>query len=258
VLFGSKSYAQLLADITAGKVQMVHSFDRWSRNVMVTLQSFRALAEAHATFLSLSEHLDDSTPEGRLQLTIFAAFAAYFSDVLAIHTSKGKQERAAQGLCNGDLPFGYRSTGPKTPPEQDPVTFAGLRLMGMLRREGLSMDRIAEEMNAAGYRTGRKRFGPRLFPGDTVRAMLRNEFSAAYAPGDERGTILSHGKLYRGQHLAAFTREEWEAMQRVRAARAQRPCTEKEPASPPAFAGTLVCAFCERKLRSRKGTSHDY
>ena len=47
-------------------------------------------------------------------------------------------------------------------------------------------------------------------------------------------------------------------MQQVRAAPAQRPCTEKESAPPPAFAGTLVCVLCGQKLRSRKGTSHDY
>jgi hypothetical protein len=88
--------------------------------------------------------------------------------------------------------------------------------------------------------------------------MLRDEFSAASAPGDERGTILSHGKRSRGPHLAAFPREEREAMQQGRAAPAQRPGTEKERARPPAFAGTLVCALCGRKLRSRKGISHDY
>src|SRR5258707_194509 len=75
------AFKQLLEDVAAGKVHVVivHSFDRWSRNVMVTLQSFRVLADAHAAFLSLSERIDYSTPEGRLQLTILAAFAAYFS-----------------------------------------------------------------------------------------------------------------------------------------------------------------------------------
>ena len=55
-------------------------------------------------FISLSEHIDYSTPEGMLQLMILAAFAAYFSDMLSKHTSKGKGERAAQGLYNGDIP----------------------------------------------------------------------------------------------------------------------------------------------------------
>ena len=82
-----------------GKVIVfVHTFDRWSRNVMVTLQSFRILSQTRTAFVSLSEHIDYSTPEGMLQLTILAAFAAYFSDMLSRHTSKGKGERAAQGL----------------------------------------------------------------------------------------------------------------------------------------------------------------
>src|SRR5581483_10790329 len=79
------AFKRLLDDVQAGKVQMimVHTLDRWSRNVMVTLQSFRILSECRTAFISLSEHIDYSTPEGRLQLTILAAFAAYFSDMLA-------------------------------------------------------------------------------------------------------------------------------------------------------------------------------
>src|SRR5713226_1980500 len=119
-----------------GKVIVfVHTLDRWSRNVMVTLQSFRILSQSRTAFISLSEHIDYSTPEGMLQLTILAAFAAYFSDMLAMHTSKGKAERAAQGLYNGDVPFGYRWTGEKSPPELDEEEYPGLRMIGELRMQ---------------------------------------------------------------------------------------------------------------------------
>jgi site-specific DNA recombinase len=182
------AFKKLLEDVEAGRVQMVmvHSFDRWSRNVTVTLQSFRVLADHQVAFISLTEHIDYSTPEGKLQLTILAAFAAYFSDMLAKHTSKGKGERAAQGLHNGDIPFGYRFAGAKEPPAIDPDTNPGLRLIGQLRLRGIEAEKIADELNAAGYRTGSKRFGQRLFTGDTITAILRNEFYAAYASGDER------------------------------------------------------------------------
>src|SRR5260221_12398286 len=104
---------------------------------MVTLQSFRILSQSHTAFVSLSEHIDYSTPEGMLQLTILAAFAAYFSDMLAKHTSNGKGERAAQGLYIGDVPFVYRWTCPKTPPEHDPETSPVLRMMVILRIQWL-------------------------------------------------------------------------------------------------------------------------
>jgi site-specific DNA recombinase len=157
-------------------IVFVHTLDRWSRNVMVTLQSFRILSQSRTAFVSLSENIDYSSPEGMLQLTILAAFAAYFSDMLAKHTSKGKGERAARGLYNGDIPFGYRRVSPKLPPEHDPQTFPGLRLIGELRMVGTSAEKIADAVNAAGYRTGSKRFGDRLFTIDTINALTRNEF----------------------------------------------------------------------------------
>ncbi len=206
------AFRRLLEDAEADCVQiiMVHTLDRWSRNVMVTLQSFRILADKRTAFVSLSEHIDYSTPEGKLQLTILAAFAAYFSDMLAKHTSKGKGERAMQGLYNGDIPFGYRRTSAKMPPEHDSKNFPGLRMLGELRMTGMSAEKIAEALNAAGYRTGSKRFGDRLFTIDTINAMTRNEFFAAFAPNDDRGTIVYKGERYRGQHPAGFTYEEWQ------------------------------------------------
>src|SRR6266480_5512609 len=145
------AFKRLLDDVQAGKVQVifVHTLDRWSRNVMVTLQSFRILSQHQTAFISLSEHIDYSTPEGRLQLTILAAFAAYFSDMLAKHTSKGKGERAAQGLHNGDIPFGYRSDGAKKPPNTIPEEYPGVRLLGELRMKGVEADKIADALNEA-------------------------------------------------------------------------------------------------------------
>src|SRR5258707_7777091 len=151
------------AQANPGKVIVfVHTLDRWSRNVMVTLQSFRILSQNQTPFISLNENIDYSTPEGMLQLTILAAFAAYFSDMLAKHTSKGKGERAAQGLYNGDVPFGYHWTGPKTPPEHDPETFPGLRMLGELRMQGFTSDAVADKLRLDGYPTGSNRLRNRL------------------------------------------------------------------------------------------------
>lgn len=255
------AFRQLLEDVETGRVQIVivHSLDRWSRNVMVTLQSFRILAEHQTAFLSLSEHIDYSTPEGRLQLTILAAFAAYFSDMLAKHTSKGKGERAAQGLPNGDIPFGYRWTGPKLPPELDPDEFPGLRMIGELRMQGKTAEQIADAINAAGYRTGSKRFGARLFTIDTINAMMRCEFYAGFAPGDDRGTILYKGQRFRGQHPAAFTLEEWQRIRAGTRINYQAPHRSEQARRIYEFSGYIVCAHCGLNLRCRGASANvDY
>src|SRR5579884_1661518 len=247
------AFKRLLDDVEAGRVQliMVHTLDRWSRNVMVTLHSFRILADHHTAFLSLSEHIDYSTPEGKLQLTILAAFAAYFSDMLAKHTSKGKGERAAQGLYNGDIPFGYRSTGPKSPPEFDPEEYPGLRMIGELRMQGKTAEQIADAVNAAGYRTNSERFGARLFNIDTINAIVRNEFYAPYEPGDDRGAVFYKGKRYRGLHPAAFTCEEWERIQIGTKLNVRAPHRSEQAQRIYEFAGYISCVHCGLNLRCK-------
>jgi len=241
-----------------GKVMVfVHTLDRWSRNVMVTLQSFRILSQSRTAFISLSEHIDYSTPEGMLQLTILAAFAAYFSDMLAKHTSKGKSERVAQGLYNGDLPFGYRSTGPKSPPEFDPEEYPGLRLLGELRMKGVEADKIADALNEAGYRTGSKRFGARLFNKDTVTAMLRNDFFSGFAPGDDRGTVKYKEQRFRGLHPAAFTYDEWQKIRSMTQSMYHVSTRTEAVKHVYQFAGYISCIHCGLKLRCDTGNTPD-
>src|SRR5258708_474688 len=226
---------------------------------MVTLQSFRILSQNRTPFISLNENIDYSTPEGMLQLTILAAFAAYFSDMLAKHTSKGKGERAAQGLYNGDVPFGYRWTGPKTPPEHDPETFPGLRMLGELRMQGFTADEIAEKLNLAGYRTGSKRFGDRLFTSDTVTAMLRTEFYAAFAPDDDKGTVRYHEQRHRGLHPAAFTYDEWQQIRSITQSMARAPQRQTQAKRFYEFAGYLADIHCGLTLRAQgKSATTDY
>ncbi len=254
------AFKKLLDDIQARSGQfiiIVHTLDRWSRNVMVTLQSFRILSQSRTPFISLSEHIDYSTPEGMLQLTILAAFAAYFSDMLAKHTSKGKGERAAQGLYNGDIPFGYRSTGPKLPPEFDPDELPGLRMIGELRIKGVEADKIADAVNAAGYRTGSKRFGARLFNKDTITAILRNEFYAAYAPGDDRGTVKYHDQRHRGLHPAVFTYEEWQHIRSMTQSMHHASTRTEHVRRLYEFAGYVSCIHCGLPLRCDTGNTPD-
>ncbi|GCF11347.1 recombinase family protein [Dictyobacter arantiisoli] len=95
---------------------------------------------------------------------------------------------------NGNLPYGYRSTGPKSALEFDPEEYPGLRMIGELRMQGKTAEAIMDAVNAAGYRTNSKRFGARPFTIDTINAILRNEFYTPYEDGDDRGPYLTKGK----------------------------------------------------------------
>ena len=103
------AFRQMLEDAQARKFDVVvtHTLDRFSRNLRVMLDTFHVFAQNDVTYVSVTQEIDYSKPEGKLFMTMLGAFAQYFSDALSGHTKKGMRERAHQGLFNGEPPFGY-------------------------------------------------------------------------------------------------------------------------------------------------------
>lgn len=204
-------FRQLLDD--AGKHQfdfvVVHTLDRWSRNLKVTLESFKILADNNIAFVSITENIDYSTPEGKLFISMIGAFAQYFSDSLSKHTSKGLKERAINGLPNGDIPFGYRRVDKDNPRKKEGYIYivpdeadAVKKIFQLYSSGEWTLSKLANWLNEQGFRTRNKRkitdsngentSGPRLFSIYSVRWLLHNPFFT--------GKVRYHGQLYPGQH----------------------------------------------------------
>ena len=90
-------------------IVVVHTLDRWSRNLRVTLESLANLAMHDVALVSITENIDYSTPHGMLMTQLLGSFAQFFSDMLGTHVSKGLDQRAIEGLHTGGLPFAYQS-----------------------------------------------------------------------------------------------------------------------------------------------------
>lgn len=125
--------------------------------------------------------------------------------------------------------------------------------------QGFTADEIAEKLNLAGYRTGSKRFGERLFTSDTVTAMLRTEFYAAFALEDDRGTVWYHDQRHRGLHPAAFTYEEWQQIRAITQSMTHKPQQQTQAKRFYEFAGYLADIHCGLPLRAQgKSATTDY
>ena len=61
-------FRQLLADAAKHEfdVVVVHTLDRWSRNLKITLESLTILGRHNVGLISISENIDYSKPEGML------------------------------------------------------------------------------------------------------------------------------------------------------------------------------------------------
>ena len=104
-------FRQLMEDAKRDQfdIVVVHTLDRWSRNLRVTLESLANLGMHNVALVSITENIDYSTPEGMLMTQLLGSFAQFFSNMLGTHVSKGLDERANEGRHTGGIPFGYES-----------------------------------------------------------------------------------------------------------------------------------------------------
>ena len=90
-------FRQLLEDAAQGQFDavVVHTLDRWARNLKVLLESVSILSDHGVGLVSITENLDWSTAEGRLVARTLGSFGEFFSDMLSTHVKKGIEERAS-------------------------------------------------------------------------------------------------------------------------------------------------------------------
>ena len=77
-------FRQLLDDSDQDRVDavVVHTLDRWSRNLKVTIETINLLTANNVGFVSITENIDYSSPQGRLFAQMLGAFAEYYSGAL--------------------------------------------------------------------------------------------------------------------------------------------------------------------------------
>jgi site-specific DNA recombinase len=254
-------FRQLLGDCEKGTfdVVVVHSLDRWSRNLRVTLESFKNLADRGVAFASITENIDYSTPEGKLFIAMLGAFAQYFSDSLAKHTSKGMKERVMNGFPNGDIPFGYRRHDKNNPNEKEGYIYivpdeaeAVRKIFQFYAAGDRSCSSLATLLNEQGFRTRNKHelkdgsgqtvTGPRPFSLYSVRWLLHNPFYT--------GKVKYKGNLYQGTHEAIIDEGLFNSVQARLAAAKGRSKTFSTSYRLYLLKGLARCIYCGYPLWS--------
>jgi DNA invertase Pin-like site-specific DNA recombinase len=210
---------RLLEDTRGGQfdVVVVDKIDRFYRHLgglLITLDQLNAMGVG---FASVQEKLDFTTHWGKLTLTVLGMLAEIYLDVLKQETTKGKRQRAREGLWNGSIPFGYckglcsRCTDPNgkdycpnfgTADKSDgktliahPIESAGVKLAYIWYQTGENSDaKIARLLNAhydvlpdgkllkLRHKGTLGKTSPGMFSKDTVRVMLTNVFYTGKVP----------------------------------------------------------------------------
>jgi len=258
-------FRQLLEDSSRHEfdVAIVHTLDRWSRNLKVTLESLGILAKHDVGLVSITENIDYSRPEGMLFTQMLGAFAQYYSEALGTHVKKGLEQRATEGKHTGGIPFGYESCwakgekgeklchcSPEHPGGVHVHEKEGPCVAELFRRyaSGITtLSQLAAWLNSQGFRTrnmhklpdanGDLISGPRLFTVASVRGILHNPFYA--------GKVSYKGKLFGGSHDALVDQDVFDLVQATLKKNSGRSETlHPRPEREYLLKGIIRCAYC--------------
>ncbi len=258
-------FKQLLDDASKHDfdVVVVHTLDRWSRNLKITLESLTILGKHNIGLVSITENIDYSRPEGMLFTQMLGAFAQYYSEALGNHVSKGLSQRAHEGKHNGGIPFGYESCWMKGEKGEKICRCENEHPGGVHIRSGegtivlkmferyasgiVTLGQLAGWLNEQGFRTrnmhslpdanGNLVAGPRLFTTASVRGILHNPFYT--------GKVKYQDRLLPGAHQVLVSEDIFDLVQtNLRKNSGRSETLNTSPERHYLLKGLIRCAYC--------------
>ncbi|MGN6105502.1 MAG: recombinase family protein, partial [Kofleriaceae bacterium] len=177
----------LMRAVDAGEIDVILTEDvsRISRDVGDASHIFKRLQFAGVPLVSMSDGIDTSQRNAKLNFTVKSMLADLYLDDLRDKTLRGLEGRALAGFATGGVPYGFRTmaeTGGsgRTLGHRILIDEAQARIVVRIfeeYRDGGALHRIARTLNQEGIPSPRagsrhKRYG---WGPTTIRAILHNE-----------------------------------------------------------------------------------
>lgn len=102
--FDRPQFLRMLDTACAGDIIVVWRLDRLGRSLKELIETVNALAERGIEVRSLKEHIDTSTPTGKLMFHLMAALAEFERDIIRERTQAGLEAARARGRRGGRRP----------------------------------------------------------------------------------------------------------------------------------------------------------
>lgn len=247
---------QILARVAQEQIRVVvvNELDRLARDMISTLLFLEDLQKIGCRFVSVSDDLDLTTPDGELKMMILSVFAHYFRRQLARKVKGGLAERARQGKHHGGRPpYGFVFQGDKLEPhpEEAPVV---RQIYTWYVQDGMGGRAIAKRLNEQGIPT---QSGHSMWATPEVLRLLRRPANVGDLRHGElefytERTGVTHKRhrddalIVRDAHPAIVNRITWDAAQRLLESRGQH--SGRQGDSPYLLTGLVYCGLCGRTM----------
>lgn len=87
---------------------LITKYDRLFRNTLDALTTLKSLQEIGVDFVSLTEQVDTTTPQGKMFFTMISSFAQFERDMVVARVLEVNTYKFEEGINIGDCPFGYK------------------------------------------------------------------------------------------------------------------------------------------------------
>ena len=140
-----------------GDALVVYSLSRLARATKDTIAIAERLDRVGADLVSLSEKIDTTSAAGKMVFRMMAVLAEFERDQISERTSTAMQFKKARGERVGAIPYGYDLADDGVALVANPAEQAVIAQARALRDAGLSLRKIAAELDRSGLvaRSGR-------------------------------------------------------------------------------------------------------
>lgn len=146
---GFQRVSELVRDGGADTI-VIYRIDRLTRSVRDFANLVAELDARNVALRSVSDHLDTSTPSGRLITHVMVSFAEFEREQIGQRVKDALSEARERGTFLGQPPVGYRvRDGKLVPNERYPV----VAMAHDLRNQGLTLREIGSHLQTSGIRT---------------------------------------------------------------------------------------------------------
>lgn len=159
-----------LSAVKAGGALVVYSLSRLARSTKDTIAIGERLDKAGADLVSLSERIDTTTAAGKMVFRMLAVMAEFERDVIAERTVMAMRHKRAKGERVGRVPFGFDLGADGVTLRRNEAEQQVLGLVAELRRGGVTLRGIAEELTRRGIPT---KSGGQRWTHSTIQRLVR-------------------------------------------------------------------------------------
>lgn len=133
-------------------VLVVYSLSRLARSTKDAILISERLDKAGADLASLSENIDTTSAAGKMMFRMLAVLAEFERDQIKERTCVALQHKRSKGERVGNLPYGFQVSPDGVLLEKNETEQESIREIQSLRKSGLSLRGIQDELKLRGSR----------------------------------------------------------------------------------------------------------